>query len=103
MLLRACGGFSGASRPFYGFASGGLQGPPGASRGLQGAPGVCGGPKKPANMALNEKCARRVPPKPQTWARLKFHAGWSGWTRPPTMAGGGGGGGSASLRRAREI
>ena len=23
------------------------------------------------------------------WARLKFHAGWSGWTRPPTMAGGG--------------
>ena len=22
-------------------------------------------------------------------ARLKFHVGWSGWTRPPTMAGGG--------------
>ena len=28
----------------------------------------------------------------EPWARLKFHAGWSGWTRPPTMAGGGGGG-----------
>ena len=27
----------------------------------------------------------------EPWARLKFHAGWSGWTRPPTMAGGGGG------------
>ena len=25
----------------------------------------------------------------EPWARLKFHAGWSGWTRPPTMAGGG--------------
>ena len=24
-------------------------------------------------------------------ARLEFHVGWSGWTRPPTMAGGGGG------------
>ena len=24
----------------------------------------------------------------EPWARLKFHAGWSGWTRPPTMAGG---------------
>ena len=21
-------------------------------------------------------------------AKLKFHAGWSGWTRPPTMGGG---------------
>ena len=21
-------------------------------------------------------------------AKLEFHAGWSGWTRPPTMAGG---------------
>ena len=25
----------------------------------------------------------------EPWARLKFHAGWSGWTRPPAMAGGG--------------
>ena len=31
----------------------------------------------------------------EPWARLKFHAGWSGWTRPPTMAGGGGGVGQA--------
>ena len=54
--------------------------PPGASAGLQ---------NPSTNMVLNEKCARRVPPKPRTWARLKFHAGWSGWTRPPTMAGGG--------------
>ena len=65
-------------------ASRGLQGPPGASRGLQGL-----------QEHGNEKCARRVPPKPRTWARLKFHAGWSGWTRPPTMAGGG----SARVRR----
>ena len=33
------------------------------------------------------------------WARLKFHAGWSGWTRPPTM--GGGGGWVAGLRRVK--
>ena len=61
MLLQACGGFPGSRSS--------LQGPPGGSRQLQGFPG---GPPK----AL--------------WARLKFHAGWSGWTRPPTMAGGGG-------------
>ena len=59
---------------------GGLQGPPGGRR----------GPKTITNMVLNEECARRVPPKPRTRAGLKFHAGWSGWTRQPTMAGGGG-------------
>ena len=50
---------------------GALQGPSGASRAsnrLQTAP---------EGLELN--------------SRLKFHAGWSGWTRPPTMAGGGGG------------
>ena len=62
MLLHACGGFAG-SRP--------STGPPKASRGLQAPPGA-------------------LPPKPRAWARLKFHAGWSGRTRPPTMAGGGG-------------
>ena len=53
-------GFPGASRRFQG-RSRGFQGPPGGSTGPQG-------PARP-------------------WARLKFHAGWSGWTRPP-MAGG---------------
>ena len=85
MLLHACGDFPGASRPSRG-VSRSLQGPPGAfgaSRAIEAAPGLQG-------PALNEKCARRVPAKPRTWARLKFHAGWSGWTRPPTMAGGAG-------------
>ena len=82
-----------------------VQGPPGASgasrllggsRGLRGLQGAHGPPGPPgafqkaqqtlSNMVLNKKCARRVPPKPRTWARLKFHAGWSGWTRPPAMA-----------------
>ena len=44
MLLHACGGFPGASRPFWK-----LQGLPGASRGLQGPP-------EPQN-PKNEKCA----------------------------------------------
>ena len=65
MFLAACRGLQGP------------PGPPGASRGLQGPP------KTPKTLT-NEKI------KP--WARLKFHGGWSGWTRPPTMAGGGGGG-----------
>ena len=60
---------------------------PGASRPSRGPPGASSQKKH----FLNEKCARRIPPKPRTWARLKFHAGWSGWTRPRTMAGGGGG------------
>ena len=53
----------GASRTF--------QGPPGASRGLQ---------KSSRQMRLATYFQ---------WARLKFHAGWSGWTGPPTMAEGG--------------
>ena len=39
--------------------------------------------------ASAKKCARTA--KASNWPRLKFHAGWSGWTRPPAMAGGGGG------------
>ena len=85
MLLHACGGFPGVSRSSRG-SKGSI---PGASSGLQGPPGAFSG-----NMVLNEKCARRVPPKPRTWARLKFHT-VSGWIRPPTMAGGG----RARLRR----
>ena len=59
------GGFAGASRPF---------------QGASGASGPCtdlqNHPKPSTNAVLR--------------ARLKFHAGWSGWIRPPTMAGGGG-------------
>ena len=47
--------------------------------------------------ALPGRSMDMPPGEPRTWARLKFHAGWSGWTRPPTMAGGGGGVGQ--LRR----
>ena len=65
------GGFPRASRPFQ------------ASRGLQGQ-GV--------EKRLAVYCQSLEP-------RLKFHAGWSGWTRPPNMAGGGGVGGVAGLRR----
>ena len=60
------GGFPGASRPF--------QGTPGASRGLQGAPGAS---------RRDKDCFER-----KMRGELKFHAEWSGWTRPPTMAGG---------------
>ena len=90
MLLHACGGVpAGLQGPQ------GPPGPPGASRGLQGASRELQGtprpPQKPAQkMVLNEKCTRRVLPKPRTSARLKFHVGWPGWTRPPAMAGGGG-------------
>ena len=73
----------GVSTRFQAVAGGSraLQGPPRGSRGLRGPPD-----QKTQKHVLNEKCARRVQPKPR--ARLKFHAGWSGWTRPPTMAGG---------------
>ena len=47
MLLHACGG-----------RLGGLQEPPGASQGPPGGSRGCA--------VLNEKCARRVPPKPRT-------------------------------------
>ena len=88
-FIHACGGFPGASRPFQEAPgppgpSRGLQGPPGASRGLRGLRNLQGpsrGPRTP-----NPKPPQKTPP----CARLKFHAGWSGWTRPPTMAGGGG-------------
>ena len=67
-------GFPGASRPF--------QGAPGASRGFQ---------------EIQEAFERKMRPAAycqslEPWARLKSHTGWSGWTRPPTMAGEGGGG-----------
>ena len=67
-----------------------FQAVPGGSRGLQGPPGGSGGsrPTNPASIVLNENAPCHEP-----WARLKFHAGWSGWTRPPVMAGGAGGGG----------
>ena len=57
----------------------------GVSTLFQAAPGASGASKP---FALNNKCARQ---SLEPGARLKFHAGWSGWTRPPTMAGGGGG------------
>ena len=78
----------------------GLQGLAGASKGLQGRPGAFGGSRTSRGLqnTVLKPAAYRQSLEP--WARLKFHAGWSGWTRPPTMAGGGGGGGSArdSLR-----
>ena len=77
------GPFPGASRPSRG-SPGAFQGPPGASRGLDGA--ACGsgtsGGSKNAPAAYRQSL--------ELGARLKFHAGWSGWTRPPTMAGTGG-------------
>ena len=83
MLLHACGG----SRRFQAVL-GGSRGLQGASRGFQEAPEASR--KRPASGQTWFYAPRRVPPKPRTWARLKFHAGWSGWTRPPSMAGGGG-------------
>ena len=66
---------------------------PDASRPLQGLQGPQETPGPPA--ALRHTFFERPLP-----ARLKFHAGWSGWTRPPTMAGGAGGNrGVARLRR----
>ena len=66
-------------------ACGGFQALPGHSRrlqglqGLQGPPGVCRGLKGPQTSF----CALpRTPKAPNLGARLKFHAGWSGWTRP---------------------
>ena len=73
MLLHTCGGFPETQKT--------LHRPPGvagASRGLQAPPGAS---RHPAAY-----CQSLEP-----WARLKFHAGWSGWTRPPAMAGEGGG------------
>ena len=103
MLLHACGGFS-KTLPHhsrlhsYSEASRGLQGPPGASRGLQRPPGGLQGPPGPSGgLPKNSPQTVRTKNAPaaywqslEPWARLKFHVGWSGWTRPPTMAGGGG-------------
>ena len=63
----------------------------GGSRASRALPGL----RRLQNVVLNEKCALPRTPKAPNLGRLKFHAGWSGWTRPPTMAGGRGG-----LRRA---
>ena len=52
----------------------------GGSRALQGLPRAT---------VLNEKAYRQSLAQ---GARLKFHVGWSGWTRPPAMAREGGGG-----------
>ena len=80
MLFHACGDFAG-SRPSRGLQA--LQGPPGASRpsrGLHGAPeGSRGRLQKPqktfSNLILNEKCARRVPPKPRTLGEAEISRG----------------------------
>ena len=84
----------------------GLQGLAGASKGLQGRPrgsrgvqGPSGGPGTSRGRTKNAPAAYRQSLEP--WARLKFHAGWSGWTRPPTMAGGGGGGWPSSAVSAK--
>ena len=54
----------------------------GGSRGLQGPPGPRTSKAPKTHMVLNEDVLATY--------HLKFHAGWSGWTRPPTMAEGGG-------------
>ena len=73
---------------------GGFCRPPGRSRGLQGPPGLQDLQRPPGGLFQGPTKARKMrPPYRQSrepWARLKFHAGWSGWTRPPIMAGGGG-------------
>ena len=96
VTIHACGGFPGASRPFQE-----APGPPGPSRALQEPPGAFRGFQGPLERLpepQNPQCRfeRKMRPaaysqSPEPSARLKFHAGWSGWTRPPTMAGGGGG------------
>ena len=58
-----------------------LQGAPGAPGGCRGLWGV-----QDLEGTKNAPAAYRQSLEP--WARLKFHAGWSGWTRPLTMAGG---------------
>ena len=56
---------------------------------LQGCPGLG------TNVVERKMRPAAYSQRPEPWARLKFHAGWSGWTRPPTMAGGAGGDGQA--------
>ena len=50
----------------------GLQGLAGASKGLQGRPGAFGGSRD------DEKCARRVPPKPRTLGDAEISCGMVG-------------------------
>ena len=69
------------------------RGSRGGSRALQGSRGLQN-PKK-TSTPKNAPAAYRQSLEP--WARLKFHVGWSGWTRPPAMARGG----VARLRRRR--
>ena len=57
----------------------GLAGASKGSRGLQGPPGAFGQSRDFEG------------PQMRAWARLKFHAGWLGWTRHPPWQGGGGG------------
>ena len=63
---------------------------PGASRPFQGLPEASGAQKTSASVCLRKMRPAAYCQSPEPWARLKFHAGWSGSTRPPAMAGGGG-------------
>ena len=92
IIIRVCRGYSASSMHV-----GGFQAVAGHSRRLQGLQGL------PGASRARKGHERKMRPaaysqSPEPWAGLKFHAGWSGWTRPPTMAGGGGG--VARLRRA---
>ena len=80
----------GVRRSWFGFTgAAGASGPSRASRGLQGPPGR----EVRASKTVERKLRRAAYCQSlEPWVRLKFHAGWSGWTRPPTMAGGVGGG-----------
>ena len=66
-----------------------FQAVPEGSRGLQGPPEP---QKTPQTCFEQKKHPAAYCQSLEFWARLKFHVGWSGWTRPPTMAGGVGGG-----------
>ena len=63
-----------------------------ASRACRGLQGLHGPPRASRKVQVRHKKMRPAAysQSPEPWARLKFHAGWSGYTRPPTMAGGGG-------------
>ena len=88
---RQVGGVPGASRPkpLAPGASRGLQGPPGAYTGLRRLRGLQGLQSPPKPPCFERKmCPVAYCQSLEPWARLKFHVGWSGWTRSPTMAGG---------------
>ena len=71
-------------------ARGGFPALPGRSRGLQGPSGASREKKHHKHGFERKMHPAAYCQSLEPWARLKFHAGWSGWTRPPTMAGGGG-------------